>query len=69
LRNDAPAQANAFIRAHFHIEPDTLQLSQWNELSAQAYFIEQTRMEFLAKLLSELFKAVFGKKTNGKKTQ
>jgi hypothetical protein len=62
LRDDAQAQADAFIRAHFHVEPATLQLSEWNELCAQAYFIEQERLENMAKLLSELFKAVFGKK-------
>jgi hypothetical protein len=39
-----------------------LQVSEWNELYAQAYFIEQTRLENLAKLLTGLAKAMFGKR-------
>jgi hypothetical protein len=62
LRDDARAQAEAFVRAHFHVAPESLQMSEWNELCAQAYFIEQTRMESLAKLLTKLFCALFGKR-------
>jgi hypothetical protein len=64
LRDDAKAKANALIRAQFHVEPDILQLSQWNELYAQAYFIEQFRLENQAKLLTSLLSAIFGKKKN-----
>lgn len=64
MRDDAKAKANALIRAQFHVEPDILQLSQWNELYAQAYFIEQFRLENQAKLLTSLLSAIFGKKKN-----
>jgi hypothetical protein len=60
LRRDARGQADAFIRTHFHVEPNSLQPSTWNEFYAQAYFIEQIRLENLAKLLSMLAKAIFG---------
>jgi hypothetical protein len=63
LRDDAQAKANALIRSQFHIEPEKMQVSQWNEIYAQAYFIEQFRLESQTKLLLELFKAVFGKKS------
>jgi hypothetical protein len=64
LRDDARAKANALIRANFHIDPELLQVSQRNELYAQAYFIEQFRLENQARLLTALFKAVFGKRVN-----
>jgi hypothetical protein len=37
-------------------------VSEWNDLYAQAYFVEQKRLEDLAVLLVELAKALFGKR-------
>ncbi|GIZ15304.1 hypothetical protein [Capnocytophaga catalasegens] len=48
-------QANALIRANFHIDPEGLQLSQWTRLYCEALWIEKWRLQNQA----ELFKALF----------
>jgi hypothetical protein len=60
LRSDAPAQGNALIRAHFHINPEELQQSEWVELLAQAYYVEQLRNNNLTKILLSLARGIFG---------
>jgi hypothetical protein len=59
LPGDAVAQGNAYIRSHFGLEPEQLQPSRWAQLYAEAYHIEQERLGNLAKLLTEIAKAIF----------
>ncbi|WP_165844959.1 hypothetical protein [Candidatus Ornithobacterium hominis] len=44
------------IRSHFGINPEKLQITQWNKLYAQAMWLEEWRLRNQA----ELFKAMFG---------
>lgn len=47
-------KGDALIRANFHLEPETLQLSRWNTLYAQAIWLERWRLENQAELLQAM---------------
>jgi hypothetical protein len=57
-----PAQSNALIRAHLHVNPNELQQSEWNELCAQAYYVEQRRNDNQVKMLLALAAGIFGRR-------
>nr|WP_153851946.1 hypothetical protein [Ornithobacterium rhinotracheale] len=44
------------IRANFGVNPESLQVSEWNKLYAQAQWLEHWRLQNQA----EMFKALFG---------
>ncbi|WP_281322156.1 hypothetical protein [Flavobacterium aestivum] len=49
-------KGDALIRANFSVNPETLQLSEWSKLRAQAQWLEEWRLKNQA----ELFKVMFG---------
>lgn len=49
-------KGDALIRANFGIEPENLQISQWNKMYAQAMWLEEWRLKNQA----ELFRVLFG---------
>lgn len=48
-------KADALIRSNFHVDPETLPLSVWSKLNAQAQWLEKWRLENQAELLTEIF--------------
>lgn len=48
-------KGDALIRSNFNVEPENLQISEWNKMYAQAFWLE----EFRLKNQAELFKAMF----------
>lgn len=49
------AKGCALIRANFHTDPETLDDDQWAMLFQQAIWIENFRLENMAKILAKLF--------------
>lgn len=49
------AKGCALIRANFHTDPNTLTDEEWAMLFQQAVWIENFRLEGLAKVLGRLF--------------
>jgi hypothetical protein len=49
------AKGCALIRANFHVDPDTLDDSQWAMLFQQAVWVENFRLENTARVLAKLF--------------
>lgn len=49
------AKGCALIRANFHTDPETLDDHQWAMLFQQAIWIENFRLENMAKILAKLF--------------
>ncbi len=53
-------KGDALIRSHFHVNPEELQVSEWNKLYAQAVWIEEFRLKNNAEILKALFNAFVG---------
>lgn len=49
------AKGCALIRANFHMEPETLDDEKWALLFQQAVWIENFRLENMARILAKLF--------------
>lgn len=49
------AKGCALIRANFHTDPETLDDDQWAMLFQQAIWVENFRLENMAKILAKLF--------------
>ncbi len=49
------AKGCALIRANFNTDPETLDDNQWAMLFQQAIWIENFRLENMAKILAKLF--------------